>query len=105
MITEKTQLTITIRPNEKEKYNAKLFVLVELDGKKARGYADSEIQASAIVAQFTAVLLGSKAYGSAAEIEADEVEADEVETQPEEPMHSMDDILDEFLDGDAQKGA
>ena len=100
MITEKTQLTITIRPNEKEKYNAKLFVLVELDGEKARGYADSEIQASAIVAQCTAVLLGSKAYGSAAEIEADEVEE-----QIDEPMHTMDDILDEFLDGDAQKGA
>ena len=32
MIDAKTQLTVTIRPNEKEKYDAALFVMVELNG-------------------------------------------------------------------------
>ena len=102
MIEAKTQLTVTIRPNEKEKYNAKLFVMVELNGQKMRGYADTEIQAAAVVAQATAALLGQQQ--SEPQIAA-EIEADEVEEQTDEPMHSMDDILDDFLDDDAQKGA
>lgn len=102
MITEKTQLTVTIRPNEKAKYDAKLFVIVELNGEKMRGYANDEIQASAVVAQCAAALLGQQQSEPAI---AAEIEADEVEEQIDEPMHTMDDILDEFLDGDAQKGA
>lgn len=102
MIDQKTQLTVTIRPNEKSKYDAKLFVIVELGGKKMRGYADDEIQASAVVAQCTAALLGQQQSEPAI---AAEIEAGEVEEQPDEPMHSMDDILDDFLDDDAKKGA
>ena len=101
MIDQKTQLTVTIRPNEKEKYNAKLFVMVELDGQKMRGYADTEIQAAAVVAQATAALLGQQQ--SEPQI-AEEIEAEEIEAQPDEPTHTLDDLLDPFLDDDAQKG-
>jgi len=97
MIDQKTQLTVTIRPNEKEKYNAALFVMVELDGQKMRGYADTEMQAAAVVAQATAALLGQQ--------QSQPQIANEIEAQPDEPTHSINDLLDLFLDDDAQKGA
>ena len=103
-ITQRTEITTVIRPNEKQKTDAgNLFVKVTLGDHSARAYCNTKTQALALSAQMASYLIETMAEENNEEtITAKFVENEDVVTDVEEEIqtHTMDDILNDCLDAD-----